>query len=85
MTDLSTITYEDLLKDKLILYNDDINTPDFVLKTLIELFGYNIIEAFNIIIRIEKEGKAKIHESNYVSLLEYKLVLNNLNLKAEIE
>lgn len=83
--DLSKVTYNDLFKEKLYLYNDDVNSQSYVFQILVMILGFSLNEALNMIKKIEDEEKGIILESNYFSLLEKKQILEDFNLKVEIE
>lgn len=85
MEELSDTTYDDLLKEELYLLNDDINSQQYVATCLVMLIGLSPIEAMEIIQTIENIGRAKIKEAYYFTLLEDKALLDDLNLKTEIE
>lgn len=85
MEELSDTTHDDLLKEEMYLLNDDINSQDYVATCLMMIFGYSEIDAMDTIQTIENIGRAKIKEAYYFTLLDYKELLEDLNLKTEIE
>ncbi len=60
----------DSLKDqkKLILFNDDENTFDFVIKTLVEVCGHNKIQAENCAWIAHFKGKCQIKNGSFSDL-----------------
>jgi hypothetical protein len=85
MEELSDVHYDDILKEELYLLNDDINSQDYVATCLVMLLGFSPIDAMDTIQTIENVGRAKIKEAYYFTLLDYKNLLDDLNLKTEIE
>jgi ATP-dependent Clp protease adapter protein ClpS len=85
MEELSDVHYDDILKEELYLLNDDINSQDYVATCLVMLLGFSPIDAMDTIQTIENVGRAKIKEAYYYVLLDYKNLLDDLNLKTEIE
>ncbi len=59
LPDTGTDTRKDSGK-KLILFNDDINTFDFVIETLIEVCGHNPQQAENCALIVHFKGKCAI-------------------------
>jgi hypothetical protein len=49
------------------------------------VLGYSALDALDTIQTIENIGRAKIKEAYYFTLLDYKELLEDLNLKTEIE
>lgn len=85
MTDLSDTTYEDLLKEKMYIYNDDVHSQEFIISLLVQVFNFDVPEAVAAIEIIEKEGKLLVLEATYLRLLEFKDFLREFNLQIKIE
>lgn len=85
MTDLSDITYEDLLKEKMYIYNDDVHSQQFILSLLVQVFNFDIPEALAAIEIAEKEGRVLTLEANYLTLISFKDFLREFNLQITIE
>jgi hypothetical protein len=85
MTDLSDITYEDLLKEKMYIYNDDVHSQQFIISLLVQVFNFDIPEAVAAIEIAEKEGRVLTLEANYLTLISFKDFLREFNLQITIE
>lgn len=85
MTDLSDTTYEDLLKEKMYIYNDDVHSQEFIISLLVQVFNFDVPEAVAAIEIIEKKGKLLVLETTYFRLLEFKDLLREFNLQIKIE
>lgn len=85
MTDLSDITYEDLLKEKMYIYNDDVHSQQFIISLLVQVFNFDIPEALAAIEIAEKEGRVLALEANYLTLISFKDFLREFNLQITIE
>jgi hypothetical protein len=85
MTDLSDITYEDLLKEKMYIYNDDVHSQQFIISLLVQVFNFDIPEALAAIEIAEKEGRVLTLEANYLTLISFKDFLREFNLQITIE
>jgi hypothetical protein len=85
MTDLSDITYEDLLKEKMYIYNDDVHSQQFILSLLVQVLNFDIPEALAAIEIAEKEGRVLALEANYLTLISFKDFLREFNLQITIE
>ena len=85
MTDLSDITYEDLLKEKMYIYNDDVHSQQFIISLLVQVLNFDIPEALAAIEIAEKEGRVLALEANYLTLISFKDFLREFNLQITIE
>ena len=65
---IDTLLIETELKD-LILWNDDVNTFDFVIETLIELCQHDAIQAEQCAILVHHKGKCAVKKGEYEILL----------------
>jgi len=84
----SVIEDKDLLKAKqkdLVLYNDDVNTFDFVSETLITVCGHDSIQAEQCTYIVHYNGKCSVKKGSYKNLIPLCLQLLDLGLSAKIE
>lgn len=75
-----------LLKDtnKLVLWNDDFNTFDFVIDTLIEVCGHTLEQAEQCTILVHYKGKCTVKTSSLEVLKPMHNQLINKGLTSEI-
>lgn len=52
----------------LVLWNDDFNTFDWVIKTLIEVCNHDILQAEQCTLLVHHKGKCSVKEGNYDTL-----------------
>jgi len=69
----------------LILYNDDYNTFDFVIKTLINVCKHNSNQAEQCAYIVHYKGKCDVKSGDYKELKPLKVALTDKGLKANIE
>ncbi len=70
---------------ELVLYNDDINTFDFVIETLIDVCGIDPVQAEQITLIIHYKGKCGVKVGSVIELKpEYNEMINR-GLTASIE
>lgn len=84
------LSNEDLLTSnddakKLIIYNDEINTVDWVIECIIEVLDYNLIQAEQITMLVHFKGKAIAKSGTFDSLNKFKSKLQNRGLSVTIE
>jgi ATP-dependent Clp protease adaptor protein ClpS len=70
---------------KLVLYNDDINTFDYVMSCLIEVCDHNIIQAEQCAMITHYKGKCDIKKGSYSKLQVMKEQLIEKGLRVSIE
>ena len=73
------------LEKKLIVYNDDFNTFDHVIKCLIDFCGHSPQEATKHTLNIHHKGLAIVKEGTTKELQPVKQALNENGLTAKIE
>ncbi len=71
--------------NKLVLYNDDVNSFDTVILSLMEVLSHNIYQAEQCAVIVHKVGKCDIKVGNTKELQKYKSELINRGLKIKIE
>jgi len=85
-TELSTITIDDLLNEKkLVLYNDNHNSFQYVMLTLSSVLNYTLEQSEQIALIVHNKGKAVIKTGEYLSLKNYYEQLKQLDLTLKIE
>lgn len=70
---------------KLVLYNDDVNTFDYVMSCLIEICEHNIIQAEQCTMITHYKGKCDIKKGSYKKLQQLKEKLIEKGLRVSIE
>jgi ATP-dependent Clp protease adaptor protein ClpS len=71
-------------KKKLILYNDNVNSFDNVIDSLMKICGYNIYQAEQCALIVHNTGKCVLKEGRVEKLEEYMLKLQSRRLKIKI-
>ncbi|MDR0660529.1 MAG: ATP-dependent Clp protease adaptor ClpS [Prevotellaceae bacterium] len=69
----------------LILFNDDVNTFDYVIHSLVEICGHNEDQAEQCAIITHYKGKCSVMNGNINDLIPVKNMLNHRGLSVEIE
>jgi len=70
---------------KLIVYNDDVNTFEYVIKTLIEICGHTPEQAEQCTLLIHYKGKCAVKEGSFEHLLPMRTGITDRGINAEIE
>jgi ATP-dependent Clp protease adaptor protein ClpS len=70
---------------KLILYNDDVNSFDYVIYCLCCILNIDSVQAEQIANIVHNKGKCDIKSGSYEELLSYYEVLINCKLNCKIE
>lgn len=85
-------TEEILLEDlaavdtrKIVLFNDDVNTFDFVIQSLMELCGHDPMQAEQCTLLVHYKGKCDVKEGEYEKLEPICTALLDRGLTAEIQ
>jgi ATP-dependent Clp protease adaptor protein ClpS len=87
-TDVEEVILEDVQVDeamKLILFNDEVNTFDFVIEALIKVCGHEPIQAEQCTIIVHYKGKCDIKEGKWKSLEPLCTALLDRGLTAQIQ
>lgn len=85
-TELSTITIDDLLNEKkLVLYNDNHNSFQYVMLALSSVLNYTLEQSEQIALIVHNKGKAIIKTGEYLNLKNYYEQLKQLDLTLKIE
>ncbi|MCB0736973.1 MAG: ATP-dependent Clp protease adaptor ClpS [Bacteroidetes bacterium] len=65
---LEDISLKDLLENTLVVHNDDVNTFDWVIKSLIDICGHSQYQAEQLTVLVHYKGKAKVKNGPYSKL-----------------
>lgn len=77
-------TIEDTLYS-LVVYNDEINTFDHVINTLIEVCGHQPLQAEQCTMIIHYKGKCKVKNGDFEELAAMRNQICNRGISAEVE
>lgn len=69
---------------EIVLYNDDFNTFDFVIETLVEVCGHERTQAEQCTFLVHYKGKCSVKKGDYDTLKPICTALLNRGLTAEI-
>lgn len=88
----STETEELLLEDvaisetsKLVLFNDEVNTFDFVIESLISVCGHDLLQAEQCTLLVHYKGKCEVKNGEFTKLEPMCTALLDRGLTAEIQ
>ena len=89
-TEAEILSLEDVLNDveiqkSLILYNDDFNTFDYVIDSLIEVCDHQAEQAEQCAFFVHYKGKCEIKNGTFNKLKPMRTELNRRGLDAKIE
>jgi ATP-dependent Clp protease adaptor protein ClpS len=85
-SDVLIETKEVEVSDKqIILYNDDFNTFDFVIESLIKVCKHDILQAEQCTYLVHYKGKCSVKKGSYEELEPYCTALLERGLTAEID
>ncbi len=79
------ILLEDVQQRKLVLFNDEVNTFDFVIDALIKVCRHEPIQAEQCTILVHCKGKCSVKEGEYSDLEPMCSALLDRGLTAEIQ
>lgn len=71
--------------NKLIVYNDDVNSFEHVIQTLRKVCKHTMEQAEQCTIIIHTKGKCSVKSGSYTELEHYKYAINDRGINAEIE
>jgi ATP-dependent Clp protease adaptor protein ClpS len=72
-------------QNSIVIYNDDVNTFDFVINSLIEVCEHNLIQAEQCTFIIHFKGKCEVKKGDFTELRPIRNELMNRGLTAVIE
>ena len=76
---------EDTQTHKIILYNDDVNSHEYVMACLIGLCKHEVVQAEQCALIAHNKGKCEIKHGDFMDMFELKTTFDNLNIKVELE
>jgi ATP-dependent Clp protease adaptor protein ClpS len=84
---LEIVEVKEKIKKELnvVLYNDDVNTFDFVINSLIEVCEHNLIQAEQCTFIIHYKGKCEVKKGDFTELRPIRNELTKRGLTAVIE
>ncbi len=75
----------EIKKKSIVLYNDEINTFEHVIESLVDICGHNPFQAEQCALITHYKGKCSVKSGIYEDLYPYKSALNDRGLEAVIE
>ena len=84
---LEEVKIDDLLQNEsiIVLYNDDVNTFDHVINTLVRVCKHEPLQAEQCALIVHYKGKCDVKTGNYKDLVPMCTALLDAGLSAEIE
>lgn len=79
------VVKEKVKNHELILFNDDINTFDYVMDTLMDVCDHSAIQAEQCTMIAHYNGKCGVKSGSLEEMLEMCMVLLDRNLQAEVQ
>jgi ATP-dependent Clp protease adaptor protein ClpS len=76
---------EDLQKGTLVLHNDDVNTFDYVMKTLVEVCDHSLTQAEQCATITHYKGKCDVRSGGMKEMKELRYELISKGLKATVD
>jgi ATP-dependent Clp protease adaptor protein ClpS len=73
------------LPSHLLVYNDDVNTFDWVIECFMDILGYTSVQSEQLALIIHTKGKATVKSDSKEVLMPLKDALNDRGLSAVIE
>lgn len=83
--EIASVETQEALSKKLVLYNDDYNTFDFVIESLIEVCDHDPIQAEQCTYLVHYTGKCIVKSGRYAFLNPMRIALCDRGLSAIIE
>lgn len=76
---------EDNKTHKVVIYNDDVNSYDYVTACLIGMCKHEPTQAEQCAIVAHNVGKCAVKSGNYLDMFELKTTFDDLDIKCELE
>jgi len=73
------------LENQVILYNDDVNTFDWVIESLVKVCDHKPLQAEQCAWLVHLKGKCAVKNGDFDELRKYQSALSDRGLSAEIE
>ncbi len=83
--ELLDVVAVDVEERQLILFNDDVNTFDFVIETLVKICGHDPLQAEQCTIIVHFKGKCNVKQGTFEKLEPMCTALLDRGLTAEIQ
>jgi len=83
--EISDVSIDDLLENKLIVWNDDVNTFEWVIECLIKYAKHSPEQAEQCAYLIHYKGKCMVRNGSMEELLPIKVALTDAGISAEIQ
>ncbi len=83
-TDLLDVAIASEVYD-LIVYNDDVNSFDFVIESLVDICEHTPLQAEQCTLLIHHKGKCSVRRGNFEAMASMRNKLCNLGISAEVE
>jgi|TARA_B100000795_G_scaffold8839_1_gene6233 ATP-dependent Clp protease adaptor protein ClpS len=81
----SDVLVEEAVSNKIVLFNDEVNSFDFVIDALIKVCGHEAIQAEQCTILVHFKGRCTVKEGDYDDLEPMCTALLDRGLTAEIQ
>lgn len=79
------INEKEELQNKLILFNDDVNSFDFVIDSLVEICKHNPMQAENCVMIAHYKGRCSVKNGSFSELEPVHSALSDRQLTVEIQ
>lgn len=76
---------EDTRTHKLVIYNDDVNSYDYVMACLIRVCDHERLQAEQCAIVAHNNGKCQVKSGDYLDMYDLKSTLDDLDIISEIK
>jgi len=76
---------EDVKTHKLVIYNDDINSYDYITACLIRFCNHNPLQAEQCAVVAHNTGRCTVKSGDYMEMFEIKGNFDDLDIKSEIK
>ena len=76
---------EDNKTHKVVIYNDDVNSYDYVTACLIRMCKHDPIQAEQCAVVAHNIGKCAVKSGNYLDMYELKSTFDDLDINCELE
>jgi ATP-dependent Clp protease adaptor protein ClpS len=79
------VSEEVAIERNLVLFNDEVNTFDFVIESLIDVCGHEPVQAEQCTILVHYHGKCTVKSGDFDALLPLCTALHDRGLSAEVK
>ncbi|MFT4662380.1 MAG: ATP-dependent Clp protease adaptor protein ClpS [Patiriisocius sp.] len=79
------VLVDEKLENQVILYNDDVNTFDWVIESLVKVCDHEPVQAEQCAWLVHLKGKCAVKNGGFDDLRKYQAALSDRGLSAEIE